>query len=1283
MTPSQTTCNNSIATLAVTSNLPDFDSYIWSPQTALFTDAGCTSPYTGASANTVYYQTVTAGATAYTCNASNSLTLCANVTSTTVTNVPGTVTATASPASLCISGTSTLTGSPATGYGTGTFQWRNSPDNISFSDISGATTLTYIATLTSTTYYKLQVKVSGTICSESSATVSVNNPSVTGTTPGSRCGTGTVSLAAAVSPGSTATWYTAASGGSSAGSGSPWTTPSISQTTTYYVSASVGGGTFNGARLAPATTTNTTPTSYGLVFDVTTPFTLNSVDVYSAGASGTMVIQLQNSSGTVLYTSGTFTVPTGTGVTPYTAALGWQVALGTSYRLLVTSGTASLVRESSLGGFPYALGSAGSVTSGYIGGTSTTYYFMYNWSISTGCETSRQPVVATVTAAPVVTALATPSAICSGSSTTLSASSSNPDYTYTWSPTTTPSTGASVSASPLATGTYTVTATDISGGAFAGCTATTTVGVTVNTTPAAVTVTPSSATIAAGTIQQLAATGGAIPGSCTFGVAVTTNATTGYPAPYTNYYGGAKHQMLIRASELTNAGLVAGQITSIKFHVTAVGSSFSGSLLNFQIDMANTATTVLTSSSFISGLTNVLAASTVPITVGDITHTLTTPFTWDGSSNIVIQTSYSNTNTGSSSTYVQMTYSDPGFVSTNYYYADGVSAATILAYATPTSSGNARPNIILGGATAGVFTWSPTTELYTDAGASSAYSGTAAATVYAKPTVTRTYTATSTSGAGCTRTNTSTLTVTPSWTGATNTNWGTSTNWSSNAVPGPSDDVTIPVVSNLPIINEDPATPATCHNITIKNNASVTVAPGKAFNVSGTVTNSATPGIVIQSDATGSGSMIFNTTSISGTMDRFISHWTDDSHGWHFLSSPVASQAIQPVFVPTDPGSAQDFYAWDETNNWWFNSKLANLTWAPGFDVSFIPGKGYLVAYLTNVTKTFTGTFNVTNVPKSGLTNTPGPYGGDDVTPGWNLLGNPFTSALIWNNGDWLLNNVGTVAKIWTENYASYSDIDINTGGIIPATQGFMVNVTDVAGGSLTIPATARTLSTQNWYKSTGVPCIKLLAHNLAAQTAQESTVMFNNQATAGYSPAFDCRFFPGYAPQFYSVDGSEHLSTNVLPSLDNQTIIPFNFIKTTGVNYSIEATKIDNIEGQVYLTDLKLDKTQNLADNPVYTFTAAAGDNPSRFVLSFSHVGIGENTTGKNGIYSYGNNLYIVNPGVARLEVFNLTGQKLLAEEISSTVLFRKMLFVPTGYYVVRLTTGTKVVVTKVFIQS
>jgi subtilisin-like proprotein convertase family protein len=60
---------------------------------------------------------------------------------------------------------------------------------------------------------------------------------------------------------------------------------------------------------------------------------------------------------------------------------------------------------------------------------------------------------------------------------------------------------------------------------------------------------------------------------------------------------------------------------------------------------------------------------------------------------------------------------------------------------------------------AGSVVYSPVTDLYTDAGATVAYTGTALNTVWAKPTVTRTYTATSTTGAGCTASSTITITV--------------------------------------------------------------------------------------------------------------------------------------------------------------------------------------------------------------------------------------------------------------------------------------------------------------------------------------------------------------------------------------------------------------------------------------------------------------------------------------------------------------------------------------------
>lgn len=52
------------------------------------------------------------------------------------------------------------------------------------------------------------------------------------------------------------------------------------------------------------------------------------------------------------------------------------------------------------------------------------------------------------------------------------------------------------------------------------------------------------------------------------------NANTDYPAPYGNYYWGSRHQILVRASELINAGIEAGSITSIGFDVVSPSGDF-------------------------------------------------------------------------------------------------------------------------------------------------------------------------------------------------------------------------------------------------------------------------------------------------------------------------------------------------------------------------------------------------------------------------------------------------------------------------------------------------------------------------------------------------------------------------------------------------------------------------------------------------------------------------------------------------------------------------------------
>ena len=83
-----------------------------------------------------------------------------------------------------------------------------------------------------------------------------NAPTIVGT-GASRCGTGTLALSAMPSVGSVS-WYTSSSGGSSVGTGTSFTTPSISATTTYYAQAV--DGTCISTRTAVVATINPLPT---------------------------------------------------------------------------------------------------------------------------------------------------------------------------------------------------------------------------------------------------------------------------------------------------------------------------------------------------------------------------------------------------------------------------------------------------------------------------------------------------------------------------------------------------------------------------------------------------------------------------------------------------------------------------------------------------------------------------------------------------------------------------------------------------------------------------------------------------------------------------------------------------------------------------------------------------------------------------------------------------------------------------------------------------------------
>ncbi|MDF1672157.1 MAG: PKD domain-containing protein [Vicingaceae bacterium] len=167
------------------------------------------------------------------------------------------------------------------------------------------------------------------------------------------------------------------------------------------------------------------------------------------------------------------------------------------------------------------------------------------------------------------------------------------------------------------------------------------------------------------------------------GTGTATNATGSYPAPYGNFFWGAKHQFLITAAELNTAGMTAGNINNMAFVVDqANGIPLTG----FTISMKNTLTTNLVA--FETGLTTVLNPLTYTENAGLNTHVFSSPFYWDGVSNLLIETCFNNTSwTANATTFLTTTSHN----SSVFYRQD---ASGVCGSNFTTGFVNERPNMI-------------------------------------------------------------------------------------------------------------------------------------------------------------------------------------------------------------------------------------------------------------------------------------------------------------------------------------------------------------------------------------------------------------------------------------------------------------------------------------------------------------------------------------------------------------------------------------------------------------
>ncbi|HOP14814.1 MAG TPA: T9SS type A sorting domain-containing protein, partial [Lentimicrobium sp.] len=315
---------------------------------------------------------------------------------------------------------------------------------------------------------------------------------------------------------------------------------------------------------------------------------------------------------------------------------------------------------------------------------------------------------------------------------------------------------------------------------------------------------------------------------------------------------------------------------------------------------------------------------------------------------------------------------------------------------------------------------------------------------------------------------------------------------------------------------------------------------------------------------------------------------------------------------------------------------------------------------------------------------------GDPDRVGWNLLGNPFQSAIDWDivlNGPGSTPVVDAAVYVWDgAQYVSYNGYAGSlTDGIIPPQNGFFVKAIG-DGLSLTIPLYARVHSNIEFYKASPANLLSLRANGNGYK--DETFIRFNSAATPLFDGRHDAYKLWGLsnAPQLYSIVPGDVLSINELPFEGNE-VVNLGFKCGVGGTYSITASGMESFSAStpVMLEDLKLNTIQDLRQNPVYNFTYNTSDNENRFRVHFkASTGINDPSLGGISVYSYNHTVVITNTTGfdGDVRIYDLAGRELINTNMGSRMTTRIPVQAVIGTYIVKVITEKGTVNHKVFIR-
>lgn len=470
---------------------------------------------------------------------------------------------------------------------------------------------------------------------------------------------------------------------------------------------------------------------------------------------------------------------------------------------------------------------------------------------------------------------------------------------------------------------------------------------------------------------------------------------------------------------------------------------------------------------------------------------------------------------------------------------------------------------------------------------------------------------------------------------------------------------------------------ATLNNLTIATDCELSVSNNISLTVSGTLTNNAGPtGLVIESDATGTGSLIHNTNNVPATVQRYITGSTNLlSRYYHHVSIPLNSNVLSSQF----------------NGSYLFSFNQGTQTWnqITEDDVTLSNNQGYMIFYPnTSTTYNFVGQLN--NGAFVASTST-------DAIDEYSLVPNPYPSAIDWDAASgWTRSGLLDAIWIWNRNannYASYISQAGTNGGsrYIASGQSFFVR-SNAASASLSMNNNVRTHSNQVFF-STDDQSNQLRLSVSASTGSDEILLRFMPETGLNFDPEADVQKLRGgqTAPQLFTLSTDhEELSIQSFAYTGPLMQIPVSFEMPLAEIVQMQITGAESFNGQfAFLLEDQI--TGQLIDlsktNPVVC--AHNPDNDVNRFIVYIHdlTGIADAGDKETPVILVHNGfIYIHLPahvsGQVTVQITDATGKLVNQSEARAEKTIRLAPDVNAGMYLVRLVYSENVYSQKVIIN-